>query len=95
MDQLQKKAFDSVLHSWIMQSLDLRKVQKTRWKNTITLSHTGGQTVIPHVKIQTGIFQGDSLPPLLFCITVEPLSKILKKYDIGYNLNKSRGQKNS
>ena len=38
-----------------------------------------------------GIFQGDSLSPLLFCLTIDPLSKLLKSKNIGYNVGKIRG----
>ena len=46
---------------------------------------------MPDVKIKRGIFQGDSLSPLLFCLTIDPLSKQLKSKNIGYNVVKIRG----
>jgi hypothetical protein len=36
------------------------------------------------IKIQCGIFQGDSLSPLLFCICLLPLTEQLNKLNIGY-----------
>jgi hypothetical protein len=36
------------------------------------------------IKIQCGIFQGDSLSPLLFCICVLPLTEQLNKLNTGY-----------
>ena len=98
-----KKAFDSVPHSWILRCLELYNIngeiraflghQMTKWKTNITLNHSEGQIVVPDVKIQRGIFQGDSLSPLLFCLAIDPLSKILKDHDIGYDLNKGRPKK--
>ena len=96
-----RKAFDSVPHSWINRCLELYKVddtlreflksQMSHWKTDITLNHSEGEIQIPGVKIKRGIFQGDSLSPLLFCLTIDPLSKLLKKQNIGYNIGKIRG----
>ena len=95
-----KKAFDSVPHSWINRCLDLYKIdgslrtflanQVTQWKTDITLFPKDGEIKVPAVKIKRGIFQGDSLSPLLFCFAIDPLSKLLKKEGVGYNLSKSR-----
>ena len=56
----------------------------------MTLRHTKGEINLPNVKVRRGIFQGDSLSPLIFCIAVDPLSKLIKKEKIGYSLSKSR-----
>ena len=49
-----------------------------------------GQIVISDINIRKGIFQGDSLFPLLFCLALDPLSKILNKQTLGYNLGTER-----
>ena len=40
------------------------------------------------VKIRRGIFQGDSLSPLLFVLALFPLSMILRKVSAGYEMTK-------
>ena len=63
-----------------------------KWQTTLTLNHENGEITIPDVKIQRGIYQGDSLSPLLFCLTIDPLTKVLKKQNIGYDLGQVRGK---
>ena len=36
------------------------------------------------IKVQCGIFQGDSLSPLLFCICLIPLTEQMNKLNTGY-----------
>merc|ERR1712102_202029 len=67
------------------------KNQMDKWSTTITLNHENGDIRIPDVKIQRGIYQGDSLSPLLFCLTIDPLTKVLKKQNIGYDVGQVRG----
>ena len=68
--------------------------QVTQWKTDINLYHNDGEINIPDVQIRRGIFQGDSLAPLLFCLAIDPLSKLLKSEGVGYNLSKSRKKDN-
>ena len=95
-----KKAYDSVPHSWIIRCLDLYKINPaiktflqnimTKWSMNITLRHSTGEIELPDVKVRRGIYQGDSLSPLIFCMCIDPLSKLIKKESVGYSLSKSR-----
>ena len=60
------------------------------WQTTITLSHSKGKITIPDIKIRRGIFQSDNLSPLLFCMAIDPLSKLLNKEQGAYNLSHGR-----
>ena len=46
------------------------------------------------VNIRRGIFQGDSLSPILFVMALIPLSTVLNKTKVGYGLGKNRGKIN-
>ncbi|KAI5720807.1 hypothetical protein M8J77_011910 [Diaphorina citri] len=46
---------------------------------------------LSEIKIRRGIFQGDSLSPLWFCLALNPLSKLLRRTGMGYKLNTNEG----
>ena len=46
------------------------------------------------MKIRRGIFEGDSLSPLLFVLAVIPLSIMLRKVKAGYDLGGNKGTVN-
>ena len=91
-----KKAFDSVPHDWIIKSLQMLKVSPkfinflrismAKWNTTLHLNHVDGVVRCENIKINSGIFQGDSLSPLLFCIALIPLSAELNNTTYGYRL---------
>ena len=88
-----KKAYNSVPHSWILRSMGLVGVATNitsfmekavkMWNTTLTIN---GET-IGEVKIKRGIFQGDSLSPLLFIISLIPLTITLRAMNKGYKLD--------
>ena len=82
-----RKAFDRVLHSWIMKSLELiginNKVRSftkkvmSYWRTRMRLRAENKLMESEDIKIQCGIFQGYSLSTLLFCMCLIPLTEQL------------------
>ena len=54
------------------------------WETILNLTHQNGNLKQKPIKINSGIFQGDSLSLLLFCLFLIPLST-----GYGYNIQKS------
>ena len=89
-----KKAFDMVPHSWLIECLEIYGAEENtikflkntmaHWKTILTSSGTR----LAEVNIRRGIFQGDSLSPLLFIMAMIPLTKVLEKMEAGYQLKK-------
>ena len=92
-----KKTFDSVPHSWILKCLQMYKIHPillkfieesmSQWKTNMTLVHKEGGLETGPIRIKRGIFQGDSLSPLLFTRSLNPLSRELQKTGCGYQLD--------
>ena len=92
-----KKAFDSVPYSWMLKCLQMYKINPvlitfieesiSQWKTNLTLVHKEGVLETGTIRIKRGIFQGDSLSPLLFTISLNPLSQELQKTAYGYQLD--------
>ena len=92
-----KKAFDSVPHSWILKCLQIYKIHPvliifieesmSQLKSNITLVHKEGVLETGPIRIKRGIFQGDSLSPLLFTMCLNPLSQELQKTGYGCQLD--------
>ncbi|KAJ0182259.1 hypothetical protein K1T71_001628 [Dendrolimus kikuchii] len=94
-----KKAYDSVPHTWLMRVLELYKVDATlrtflqacmrQWVTHLRLPGGGGAS-LPEgaINIERGIFQGDSLSPLWFCLALNPLSTLLESSKLGYRFRR-------
>ncbi|CAH2094088.1 unnamed protein product [Euphydryas editha] len=91
-----KKAYDSVPHSWLLKVLDIYKVHPQltfflsniikKWTTRLHLNTTTDLSAVEPIKILRGIYQGDSLSPLWFCLALNPLSNRLNAMKPGYIL---------
>ena len=91
-----KKTYDMVPHSWIIECLDLFGVAENirslsvnsmeKWKVMLY----SGSSELGEVEIKRGIFQGDSLSPLVFVLALIPLSLIFKKRKAAYEFSESK-----
>ena len=85
-----------VPHSWIIECLDLLGVAENiksllvnsveKWKVMLC----SGNSELGEVEIKQGIFQGDSLSPLVFVLALIPLSLILRKAKAAYEVSESK-----
>ena len=91
-----RKTFDSVPHSWILKSLDIYKASPViinflknstkLWNTSLFLNHTKGSMKSDKININCGIFQGNSLSPLLFCLSLITLANELNNTKYGYEI---------
>ena len=91
-----KKYYDMVPHSWVKECLDLFVVAENiktllfnnmkKWRVILF----AGNSELGEVDIKRGIFQGDSLSPLVFVLALIPLSLILRKAKVAYEFSGSK-----
>ena len=85
-----------VPHSWVIEYLDLFGVAENiknlfvksmeTWKVMFCLRNSE----LGEVEIKRGIFQGDSLSPLVYVLALIPLSLIFKKAKEAYEFSESK-----
>ena len=85
-----RKAYDLVPHSWLLKTLDLTKIagnvgrllqnSMSMWQTELTCN---GERLCD-IEIKRGIFQGDSLSPLLFVMPMIPSTFLLRRETFGY-----------
>ena len=91
-----QKAFDSVPHSWLIQILHIYKIDPAliqflekimnTWSTSLNIQANIGSITSRPIQIRRGIYQGDSLSALWFCLALNPLSNMLNNTKYGYNI---------
>ncbi|KAI5738427.1 hypothetical protein M8J77_006974 [Diaphorina citri] len=89
-----KKAFDSIPHTWLLKVLDLYKIHPrirkalqacmATWKTDLTIQAQDRIIRVNNIEIKCGIFQGDSLSPVWFCMAINALSYLLNRSGMGF-----------
>ena len=89
-----KQAYDLVPHRWINERMEMFRIaenlrnflgrSREHWK----LPLTSNGEVLGEVDVKRGIFQGDSLSPLLFVLSMIPLLLVLRKVNVCYEWGK-------
>jgi hypothetical protein len=89
------KAYDSVPHVWLRKCLEIHRVPEEirsiidrlmqKWSTCIFYDFPKKTRSI---QIQNGIFQGDSLCPVLFCLALNPISIMIQDWNSGYKIKK-------
>lgn len=95
-----QKAFDSVPHDWLIKCLQIYKIHPAivacletimqKWSTIIQVRTSTATYQTPSICIRRGIFQGDSLSSLWFCLALNPMSTLLNKSPTGFNIRDSR-----
>ena len=87
-----RKAYDLIPHTWLLKCMNMFGLASNMVSllensmNTWRTELTSGKNVFGEVPIKRGIFQGDSLSPLLFVLALIPLTLILRDVKAGYDL---------
>lgn len=91
-----RKAFDSVPHSWILQCLQKLGVHENVirtcevmmkvWATTIQFGNQEERLSTGVIRILRGIYQGDSLSPIIFVLCLVPLSHAIRALGNGYRV---------
>ena len=92
-----RKAFDLVPHTWLIDILQVYKIdqniinslQELSKKWTITLQDIvkNYRIMSDPIRIQRGIYQGDNLSPSWLCLALNPFSYLLNRTNSGFGDN--------
>jgi len=58
-----------------------------QWRLQMTIAYQSSKVTTDPINVRRGIFQGDSLSPLLFCLALQPISTELDRGRTGYKVN--------
>ncbi|XP_026313592.1 uncharacterized protein LOC113225487 [Hyposmocoma kahamanoa] len=93
-----RKAFDSVPHPWLSRVLELYKIDSAVrhflgqcmgcWRTILSLDGRRMTDADDRIEIRRGIFQGDCLSPLWFCLALNPLSTLLERSGTGFQFRR-------
>ena len=61
------------------------------WRTRIYLPYDNGCVTNQDIKFNRGIFQGESLYPLLFCLSLVTVSHMLKRARVRYMIHNKTG----
>ena len=96
MDRLQEglRHDTTLLRSWLIECLEIYGAKEStirflkntmpNWKTILTSSGTR----LEEVNIRRGIIQGDSLSQLLFTVAMIPITRVLERMEVGFQLKK-------
>ena len=92
-----RKAFDSVSHSWLINVLQIYKLDPQtinslqqlmkKWTTSIQVKVKNHRIMRDPIRLQRGIYQGDSLSPLWFCLALNPLFYLLNRTNCGFGIH--------
>eukprot|EP00794_Sanderia_malayensis_P009458 gene9458-biopygen7807 len=91
-----KKAFDLVPHEHMLCTLEAMKAPRIvtntirrvmpHWRTAFNFVSSGRPCRTKELPIVRGLFQGDSLSPLLFCLAIAPLSAAIRRRCAAYTI---------
>lgn len=92
-----RKAYDSLPHSWLLKILSIYKIDHNiinflkltmpHWSTELYCKNDKKEIKTNRIFFKRGIYQGDPLSSLWFCLCLNPLSNILNTSPYGYKLN--------